>query len=469
MNDAVVKTGPRRAFRRALVALFVAFPVLTSIVPPTGVKGAERRTVTYHVDPSTTAARTVPLIMGVGTHFGIGGDYGYDPQKSADAIASLGLDSFRDDFSWGAFKAGGLTQPGQLPPKLEGFMRLTRARPLLILDFPNPQVEGGKAPLTAQGQSAFAQFAVQASAALASYRPMYEMWNEWNLTAAHGQPRMQGEGDASDPRAAAHYAPLAIASSGALRRADPGTTILVGAAGVDPGWPWVKSIVGRNALQSANGLSVHLYNHCEPDVTHRTAEEAIDNVEQLQRSLIARGRGATPIYVTEFGWPTASSGGCVITRDASANNIAQFMLWAAATPWMKGVWVYQLKDQGRQLGNIEDNFGLFDYDYRPKPSACLVKDALTLVKSARSWRMDRPLNGLFLAQAQTARGPRLIAWTARQDIHASLSVPRGAQWSWRTLCTKDSTPASGTIAIGPRPVVIDTSGSGPADVMVSLQ
>lgn len=51
--------------------------------------------------------RPVPLIVGVGVHFGIGGDYGYDPARTAQAMETVGASSFRDDLTWAGFKGQG--------------------------------------------------------------------------------------------------------------------------------------------------------------------------------------------------------------------------------------------------------------------------------------------------------------------------------------------------------------------------
>lgn len=410
----------------------------------------------YRIDISSAVPRPQRLIVGVGTHFGIGGEYGYDPVKSAARIADLGLDSFRDDLGWQSATPAGVDGPVTIPVKLRDFMRLTSARPLLILNGGNGAVEGGKAPVTPAGRSAYARFAQAVARLPASQKPMLEIWNEWNLTADRQPKFIIGEGVSTDPRSAANYAPLAEQATAAIRRADIQIPVIIGATGVDPDWDWISGVYRRGGAREATGVSIHLYNHCERPAD-RTASRAIDHALAFHSKLMqAGGSATTPVYVTEFGWPTATGGGCAIDRQVSGDNIAQFLLWSAATPWVKGAWVYQLKDQGRDGHDVEHNFGLYDYDFAPKPAACMVRETLELIKSASAWRVDRPDRDVFLALARTSVGTRLVAWTSSASHRAKLTLSDGKQVSAHILCGATAAPAN-TIDVGPTPVVMDVS------------
>ncbi len=400
--------------------------------------------------------RTVPLIIGVGVHFGIGGEYGYDPARTAQAMDTVGASSFRDDLTWAGFKGAGMNAPGSMRPRQAAFLAATRARPLFILDHPNPAIGGDGVPVTDAGRAAFAGFAGDAARQTAARRPIYEIWNEWNLNAAPAMGKLIGPAAPGDPRGGAAYARLAAQATAAIRASQPNATILSGAAGTDAGWQWVRSVAGGGGLKGADGLSVHYYNHCErPE--NRTAAEAITRMQALNGAMRTRGGRAMPIYVTEIGWPTTQGGSCDIARNDSGNNIAQFLLWSAATPWMRGVWVYQLKDQGQKPTDIEDNFGLFTYDYKPKPAACMMRDVSRLIGRAKSWRIDRPQPGLTVAKMDDGQSRTLVAWTDRATQKAELQLG-GAPTPYRQICSPDG-PRDTTIPVGSRPVVVSLSGS----------
>ncbi|MFG1181433.1 cellulase family glycosylhydrolase [Xanthobacter versatilis] len=432
------------------IALLAAGLTVAGLTAPAA--GADIKTLKFANGP--LSQRPDPFITGICVHFGIGGEYNYIPTKTAELVDEIGFDSFRDDLAWPVFDAPG-TPPGVLrPTRLFDFMKLTKAKPLLILSHSNPAVDGGVKPMNEAGRTAYADFAVRAAAATRSSNPMFEIWNEWNLTGGQRPPWLVGAGVDSDPRAAAHYSALARTTIAALRTTEPTTTLLSGAVGSDPGWQWTQAIVRDGAIKNASGLSVHLYNHCEPDVRTRNATDIIDRLGDLQSRLRAQTGADVPIYLTEFGWPTARRP-CVITQTAAADNIAQVLLWSAATPWMKGAWIYQLKDQGRSLDELEENFGLYDYNYNPKPAACAVREAIKLIKASTTFRLERPFRDVFILQATTPQGIRLVGWTTRAEAKGTLRLPNREPTRTKALCNAGPAPASNTIALGPEPVIVD--------------
>lgn len=434
--------------RRGALMLAAA---LALVAQDSGAQTTAVKTLSFSGQPPL---RQAPLITGVAVHFGIGGEYNYVPAKAAAALADLGVDSFRDDLPWGTFEgAAGRANPPQ-PRRLFDFMAMTQARPLLILGHSNPEVPGGVKPLNESGRAAFADYTVRAMAQTRKFGAMYEIWNEWNLTVGVRPPWLFGAGTADDPRAARHYAAAARNAIAALRDADPGALILSGSVGGDPGWDWTKAIVKEGALKGADGLSVHLYNHCEPDVNTRNATELADRASELQRALRKQTGGEVPLYVTEFGWPTVNWP-CVIPREAAADYIAQFLLWSAATPWIKGAWMYELKDQGKDPREIEQNFGLFDYDYNPKPAVCTAREAIKLIKGSRGFRLERPFKDFFLLQTTTDRGVRLVAWTTRAETRGLLRLTGAQPSRVAPLCNLAGPPRGDAIEIGTQPVVID--------------
>lgn len=400
------------------------------------------------LDPALLAPRPRPMMVGVGVHFGIGGEYGYDPVRSAKAIEDIGFDSFRDDLSWRHFDKSGVTA------KLAGFMNVTRARPLLILTAWNDDLPGGRVPLEGSARAAFGAFGAKAARHLGTEQPaLLEIGNEWNLGAARGQPRFTDEGRTEDPRSAANYAPLAQAGVTAIKRSAPRAQVLVGAAGTDPQWQWVRGVVRRGGLRGADGLSVHIYNQCEARTNDRTAAQAFEQLDRLKQALVPSAlKAMPPVYVTEIGWPTATK--CVVSREMQAANMAQFLLWTSATPWVRGVWLYQLKDQGHQPADIEDNFGLYDYDYGPKPAVCAVRESIRLIRSAVSSRAIRVNEGTFLLHLSTKSGPRLLAWTAYPGRRVKLSLDTKTPLVAQPLCGAGQA-STRPIAVEQMPVVIN--------------
>lgn len=401
--------------------------------------------------PGAVASRTRPLTVGVAVHFGIGGEYGYRPGEAAEAIRSLGLHAYRDDLAWSEFMPAGADTAGAVPAKVAGFASATAARPLYILGQVHPKVAGGGLPTDKAAVAAFGRYATQAAASTGEANADFEIWNEWNKSPVAGRPAMTGEGDPGDPRSAADYSAIARAGVAAVRHAAPKARVLVGAAGDDRGWAWVSGIVRRHALDGADGLSVHLYNHCDHP-SRRTGDNVIEHLEDLHAIALHDGWGQVPIWLTEAGWPTPRSNVCGVTLDTQADNLAQLLLWSAATPWVSGVWIYQLKDQGLRPNEIEDNFGLFDYRYRPKPAVCAVREAAALAGAALRSGVARPRLGVTMLTMTTADGQRLVAWSRSP---AQLISTRGTPFAARPLC--GASVRAVAVTLGARPTVINLS------------
>lgn len=436
-----------------------------ALVAVAGCEG-ETRPVHFAADGPVRDER---LIMGVGVHFGIGGEYGYDQVKTAERIKDLGLDSYRDDLPWSLLYREDQGAPGQRPRRLYNFMTERAApRPVLILGHPNPEVPGGSPPLEDAAQTAFAKFAADGAVAMKPFNAIYEVWNEWNMNAVRKLPWLTGAGDPSDPRAAVHYAALARKANKAIADAVPGATILSGAVGVDNDWVWTKAIVNLGALENASGLSVHLYNHCEADKSKRTATELADRVSVLQDFMRGWNGGKDyPIYVTEFGWPTVEKM-CIITPESAANNASQFFLWASATPWLKGAWVYELKNSIRGNEDLESGFGLYDYDFNPKPGACAVKETAALIKAARSIEARRPFPDFFVLRLKGEGTDRIVAWTTDGAKTGSLKLGSVDALAAREIC--GATQAVGDrFEVSAKPLVIDLKPGTSAVELDALQ
>jgi hypothetical protein len=196
-----------------------------------------------------------------------------------------------------------------------------------------------------------------------------------------------------------------------------------------------------------------MYNQCEPVVGKPNATELIDRLGSLQVALSAKTGQPMPISVTEFGWPMAKKP-CVISRQAAADYTAQFLLWSAAQPRMKGAWICEPKDEGRDENDIEANFGLFDYDYNAKPAACAVKQVISMLQAGKSFKLLRPLPDVFVLAIGDGAGMKLAAWTTNSNTTATLSPIDGAVGA-QPLGGSTPAAASNTVNIGPTPVIFE--------------
>lgn len=431
-----------------------------------GVHRSAAREVTVTLQPVTRAAPRAPLLIGSNVHFGLVRTLGYDSAPTAlHELAQIGAESFRDYLPWQSFSF-----PPQGPvlvksQRLVNFLSQAKLKPVLNVGATNSSVPGGIPPLSDDALGVFEAYLKKAVELTRPYDPIYEIWNEWNMDIGTGVrlPRLVGEGPASDPRSAVNYARVAGAAVRTIKSANAHATVIVGAVGDDTDWKWARAIVRDGALNGADGLSVHLYNHClKPQ--NRTAAELINRIKHLQQYLVQdRGGAVTPIYVTEYSWPTSTEP-CGLMPLTAGYNFAQFIMQSATIPWIKGIWVHELKNIGPSPTEREQNFGLFTYNDEPKPAACFVREATNLVRSADHVDIQEPLPDVFVFRARSGARQSIVLWTSNSVLRARYALNSPAA-SARRMC--DDAPASGAQGdLGPDPVIYDVDASAPVTVRV---
>lgn len=393
------------------------------------------------------------FLLGVGTHQGLGGPVsarGYVPSENVAQIKQLGFNAFRDDFPWSDFELPG-RRMGFTPRlgRLETQVKSGVARPLLILAFGHHLVPNSSPPTTDEARQRFADYAAAAAQAVSAQHPMFELWNEWNLAAKKDA--------AFSPE---NYRALAESTRPALKRVAPNAPFLVGALGDDPGWTWTQKMLQTGILQYADGASIHLYNFCMGPAK-RTSAEIIDRLTAFHRLVgQASGNPDYPIYVTETGWTTASNK-CGVSEQAQADNTAQLILWAStATRWLKGIWIYELKDSGKNPSELEDNFGLYRFDNSPKPVACAAQGAWAFIRSSSSAERRELARGVVSIGASTTSGGRIAVWSEAPDRNYEVRLKGDQQATFATPCDQATRPAAGVwIPVSSTPVLIAANNS----------
>lgn len=396
------------------------------------------------------------ILLGVGTHQGLGGatsKRGYVPATNIAQMRELGVTSFRDDFSWSDFEL-----PGHrlgftaLLGRLDAQIKSDVATPVLILGSGHHLVPNSNPPTTDDARQRFVDYAVAAAQSVVGRKPVFELWNEWNI-ATRKNPDFNAD----------NYFALARATYPAVKQVLPHAPFIVGAIGDDPGWGWTKSLLQLGLLKYADGISVHLYNHCDR-VQRRTAAEVIDRLTAFRRLVDqASGNPNFPIYLTETGWPTIN-GKCGVDEQAEADNMAQLILWSStASSWLKGIWLYELKDSGTSPSDIEDNFGLYQFDNSPKPAVCAVRDSWAFIRSSLHAETAKSSDGVTIIKSASTSGPRAAVWsddiTKRYEVRLKGDAPKV---NFDYPCSRSPKPASGVwMAVSSTPLLL-TGADGSA-------
>ena len=238
----------------------------------------------------------------------------------------------------------------------------------------------------------------------------WEVWNEEDSSSF--LPGYWG----GTPAEFAHL--LAVAYT-EIKRADPAAKVLIGgsAAGVfDDGL--VEACIGffdailadpiNPAARYFDIMSVHVYG---------TQFQIRSQMSQWWEFLAERGLDDRPLWVTEFGWPSAGSDqeqdpDFCCGPDAQASYLRTLMpevvqVWGAEKVFWFEIWL----DDNPEFWERFQSYGLLDSSYQPKPAYNALKDLIAAPSSSASnWHALPHRTGPSI----TGRSwPRLRAATAR--------------------------------------------------------
>jgi len=298
-----------------------------------------------------------PFIVGVATH---SMNNTNQPLRSLELASAAGITSVRDDGFWSTAEPA----PNQLQiiPPWRAWLAKANAlnqAPMVILGY-GTSFNGNAKPRTPEVKIPYLKYVDYLTRQLGNPVKYYEVWNEWDIDG----PR--------DPRLSQDYVALVKEAAPIIRRNNPQAKVLAGAvttAGIKGGF--VDRLIAAGVLDYADGISLHPYVHCEGN-DRNTPESWINWMRDLDRRFTALAHKPVPLYLTEMSWPS-HEGRCGIDAAHQAAYLARAWFLARTVPSIKGIWWYDLIDDGSKRDDQEHNFGLLTADLSAKPAYSVLK------------------------------------------------------------------------------------------------
>lgn len=338
--------------------------------------------------------------LGVNIHF-------LDDNRALDLARDAGFSFVRVDLLWAQLERHG--QYNFAP--FDGLMHSLDARRmgvLWLLAYGHPD-HGGQSPQSDADIAAYARYAAAVVAHFRGRNAVFEIWNEPN-----------GKQFLADP---ATYPRLLRAALDSIRREDPEAAVSTGGtSGFD--FPFLTRMLKSGSTERASAVAVHPYRDSAP--------ETLRSDLSVLRDLIQRTVGPKPIWDTEWGYSSygkaskdlPGGGHSDVGRQRQAVLVARECL----TQWVLGLpitVVYDLRDDGSNPFDREDNFGLIEQSNSDKPAMKVIRVLSTVAQNHNYSGLirDAPY-GLHAMRLDGANDIVFVVWNDATETRPKIGLSR---------------------------------------------
>ncbi|MFJ4144167.1 hypothetical protein [Pseudomonas sp. NPDC089734] len=318
---------------------------------------------------SSVSAEPV-FIVGIATHLM---NFDHPLRQPMTLTRDAGFNSVKDDLFWSTAEPAPhhlrITSTWRNYLSMAFDMNLSR---LGMLGYSTYFHDNAK-PRTPEVMTPFLEYVDYVTRQLGNRISFYEVWNEWDLE------------DPKDLQLRKDYVELVRKTVPVIRKNTRNTQgtparILAGAItrdGMNEGV--ADSLIDSGALDLVDGLSIHPYAHCAAD-DGNTPEAWVQWLARYEQSIRAKAGRDVPLYLTEMGWPS-HQGPCGKSKVTQAVYMARIFFLARTVPNIKGMWWFDLFNDGPDRHDQEHNFGLLNEDFSPKPAYTMMKAISPVVSS----------------------------------------------------------------------------------------
>ncbi|EJR0356122.1 Partial Putative uncharacterized protein precursor [Klebsiella variicola] len=313
------------------------------------------------------------LEVGVSTHID---SYSKEPDYYINLVKGIGVTSIRNDYWWSQLEVDNkkFNVSSKLKKSTELFSHLYNndLSGLLVLGYGNKLYNNGDYPRTDKDIDNFLDYISWVVIRFKGNVKYYEIWNEWYQGTSMERFSKHKPSDKQ-------YLNLIKKVSDRIKILDPGAIVLAG--GFNPfdekQNKWFSGLIEKGFLKYVDGVAIHPYSYYRGS-KFRSASLNINEIDKFYNAYANKGI-EFQIYITEIGVPNGLLVNSFSEKD-SANFVNEYIHEASKKKYIKGIWFYDLLDDGQNPFNYEHNFGLFKYDGSMKDVSTLMR------KNNKSWR-----------------------------------------------------------------------------------
>lgn len=287
--------------------------------------------------------------------------YNGDPQVYLNLAKQYGFTSVRDDYSWNLVQHDGkkFEMYGDLKKSDYFFSNKNDLSKMLILGYGNKYITKNNYPTQQEEIDAFSEYVKFTVKRYKGSVKYYEIWNEW----------LYGTGipfRANPPDVKVFYK-LVQKSSQIIRQYDPNAIIITGSINPlkDRERQWMDDLINMGVLNYIDGISLHPYSYGNPIQTLREPVNNLNEIDKYESYLKQKTDKEIPLYITEFGY-TSYKGKNSVPPESIIKYLHIYMSEAKKRPYIKGVWWYDLIDDGTDPNNKEHHFGILNKNFQIK-------------------------------------------------------------------------------------------------------
>lgn len=392
----------------------------------------QRTQTVYYVIPYQEQFLDECENYGVSTHFA----YGIDGKQSLELVKQLGIKKVRDDCLWKWIIAGN----GQYSfSRYDEWIKQCYEDGISVIPIMYGPGEYAGDDNKISSQEEIDKY-VEFITVFAKQYPQileYEIWNEPNNVYTTEDDILW-------------YSKAVEAASKALKQINPNIKILSGATDTSDGSKvetisFFNSLINNNGYIYSDAFSYHPYDVEKQDVTNRLLYKKLDE----HKSLFNENGGFIYSYITEYGTSTHQPWG--MTEEMQAIKlVTQTNILKKYD--VKSACIYNVRNYGNNSEVANQNYGILNYDYTPKPAYYAMKNYYENTNGAEYIGTINLAEGLEAHVYNKDGKPKIITWAKDNTKNITIEYK---DFTATDLYGKEIQNQNGTLTITSSPVYLD--------------